>query len=340
VSPIAGRAEKSRKKRRRSKDKSSLRQNAEFLVVYAAISIIRWIPLWLCNVLAGLAGAMIFLLAPRRRKILLNNLEIAFPDMSTVERARMARASCRSFALTGLESVKYLYRFRLDDAEKEVRRMIDGVESVFDKARRLHDEAGGCIFVVPHLGNWELIVHGATIARIPVTVVVRPLDNPKLEKHLFEMRSGSGQEILAKRNALFHLRTALRKGRSVGLLADQHAGMKGIDVPFFGKPASTTTGPAALAILFCRPIMLVACVRKSSGGVYEVILSDPIVPDTEAESVVEIERLTTLMNSEIEKFVRKYPDQYLWLHDRWKRTKLWGRSEEFFAEKEKVEKKD
>lgn len=340
MSPIAGRAEKSRKKRRRSKYKSSLRQNAEFLVVYAALSIIRWIPLWLYNVLAGLVGAMIFLLAPRRRKILLNNLEIAFPNMSTVERTRMARASCRSFALTGLESVKYLYRFRLNDAETEVHRMIDGVESIFDNARRLHDEAGGCIFVVPHLGNWELIVHGAAIARIPVTVVVRPLDNPKLEKHLFEMRSGSGQEILAKRNALFYLRTALRKGRSVGLLADQHAGMKGIDVPFFGKPASTTTGPAALAILFGRPIMLVACVRKPGGGAYEVLLSDSIVPDTEAESVVEIERLTVLMNSEIEKFVRKYPDQYLWLHDRWKLTKLWGRSEEFLAEKEKIEKKD
>jgi Kdo2-lipid IVA lauroyltransferase/acyltransferase len=340
VSPVVGRAAKPRKKRRRSKDKSPLQQNAEFFAVFGALSIIRWIPLWLCNILARLVGAAVFQLAPRRRKILLNNLEIAFPDMSEDERARMARASCRSFVLTGLESVKYLYRFRIDDAEKEVRRMIDGVESVFDQARQLHDEAGGCIFVVPHLGNWELIVHGATIARIPVTVVVRPLDNPKLEKHLFEMRSGSGQEILAKRNALFYLRTALRKGRSVGLLADQHAGMKGIDVPFFGKPASTTTGPAALAISFGRPIMLVACVRKPGGGAYEVLLSDPIVPDTEAESLVEIERLTTLMNVEIEKFVRKCPDQYLWLHDRWKLTKLWGRSAEFLAEKEKEEKND
>ncbi|HJP13795.1 MAG TPA: lysophospholipid acyltransferase family protein [Nitrospinota bacterium] len=340
MSPSPARASNPRKKRRRSKDKSPLRQNAEFLLVYAILSLVRWMPLWLCGGAASLAGSAIYTLAPRRRKILLTNLGIAFPGLSGDERAQMARASCRSFALTGLESVKYLYRFRLESAEADVRRMVEGVDDIFARARRLHDEAGGCIFVVPHLGNWELIAHGATLASIPVTIVVRPLDNPWLEKHLFEMRSGSGQEILAKRNALFHLRTALRKGRSVGLLADQHAGMKGIDVPFFGKPASTTTGPAALAITFGRPIMVVACLRKPGGREYEVLLSDPIHPDTDADSVGEIERLTAAVNREIEGFIRQRPDQYFWLHDRWKLAKLWGRSESFLAEREKTETED
>jgi len=251
----------------------------------------------------------------------------------------MARASCESFFLTGLESVKHLYRLRFGTVEDEVHRMVGGVDILLARARRIHDESGGCVFVVPHLGNWEIITHGAAAAGIPVTVVVRPLDNLKLERYLFAMRAKSGQEILAKRSALFHLRTALRKGRSVGLLADQHAGLKGIDVPFFGKPASTTTGPASLAVTFGRPIMLVSCIRRVAGRKYEVLLGGPIYPDIEADSMKEIERLTTLINQEIENHIRQCPDQYLWLHDRWKLTKLWGRSESFLTEKKEKESK-
>ena len=326
---------RSRKKRRRGKDKRSLRQGAEYALVYFLLFLVRLMPFGLCRALASLGGTLIFYLAPRRRRIALRNLKIAFPQESGAERARIALESCRSFVLTGLESVKYLYRFRLADAEKEVRRMIEGTEELFERLRAVHEEAGGCVFVVPHLGNWELTAHGAAIARIPVTIVVRPLDNPRLEKHLFEMRSGSGQEILAKRNALFHLRTALRRGRSIGLLADQHAGMQGIDVPFFGKPASTTTGPAALAVSFGRPIVVVACLRREEEQGYEILLGGPIRPDMAADATQEIKRLTAEMNQEIENFVRKRPDQYLWLHDRWKLEKLWGRSEEFLAKRAK-----
>jgi len=337
VSPSAWRGPRSREKRRRSKDKIPLRQTAEFFLVYSFLSLVRWMPFWLCRGVARAAGAALFWFVPRRRRVLMMNLGIAFPEMSEAGRGRMARASCESFILTGIESVKYLYRFRMEKAADEVRRMVEGVDTLLARARRVHDESGGCIFVVPHLGNWEIITHGAAAAGIPVTVVVRPLDNPKLEKHLFAMRSETGMEILAKRNAVFHLRTALRKGRSVGLLADQHAGMKGIDVPFFGKPASTTTGPAVLALTFGRPIMLVSCIRRIAGRKYEVLLGDPIFPDTGADSVEEIERLTALMNRGIENLVRQCPDQYLWLHDRWKLTKLWGRSESFLVEKEKEE---
>lgn len=326
---------RTRKKRRRSKDKHPLRQNLEFFIAFAFLTLIRLMPFWLCKALAWVLGTAIYGLVPRRRKVALMNLQIAFPDMSDAERKRLALASSRSFVLTGFESMKFVYRARLTETEEGMRRLVEGVDQLISRARKVHEDSGGCIFVIPHLGNWELLSHASAVAGVPVTIVVRPLDNPRLERHLFEMRAASGQEILAKRNALFHLRNALRKGRSVALLADQHAGMRGIDVPFFGKPASTTTGPAALAISFGRPIMLVACIRRRDGKGYEVLLSDPIRPDLEAESVPEIERLTAAVNREVEKFVRQRPEQYLWMHDRWKLTKLWGRSEEFLKRRKK-----
>ena len=292
--------------------------------------------MWLCRLLAAGIGDAIFLLVPRRRRIARMNLEIAFPEMSPEARRRIARESFRSFVLTGLEGMRLLGRMDAPGAQAQARALVENVDAIFARARKIHEEAKGCIFVVPHLGNWELLSPAAALARIPVTFTVRPLDNPRLEKYLFGVRSSAGQEVLSKRNAFAHLREALRKGRSIGILADQHAGVRGVDVPFFGKPASTTIAPATLALHFKRPIVLVACLREGPDR-FTALVSEPIWPEDTADTSAEIARLTAAMNREIEEMIRRKPGQYLWMHDRWKLTKLWGRSEVFLAQKAREE---
>jgi len=311
-------ARKPPKKRRRSKDKGPLRQWAEFALALSALALVRGLPYWACRALAAAAGEAIFWLAPRRRRVARLNLRIAFPGMDEGERSRTARASCRSFVLTGLEGVKFLYRYDAEKARAYALRMVEGAEELLGRARALHDEARGCVFVTPHLGNWEFLLHAAALAGIPLVTVVRPLDNARLEKYLFGMRAGSGQEVLSKREALFHLRTALRRGRSVAILADQHAGKRGMEVPFFGRPASTTTAPAALAVHFQRPIVLAACLRRGGGLGHRARLGEPLWPDPAADSLAEIARLTAALNAQMEGFIRQAPEQYLWIHDRWK----------------------
>ncbi|MBI3126195.1 MAG: hypothetical protein HYZ11_01150 [Candidatus Tectomicrobia bacterium] len=306
------------KKRRRSKDKGPLRQWAEFALAFSAVGLVRALPYWACRALAAAAGEGIFWLAPRRRRVARLNLRIAFPGMPEAERTRVARASCRSFVLTGLEGVKLLYRFDAAKAREYTRRSVEGADALLARVRALHEEAGGCIFVAPHLGNWEFLLHAAALAGIPLVIVVRPLDNARLEKYLFGMRAGSGQEILSKRDAFFHLRTALRRGRSVGILADQHAGARGMDAPFFGRPASTTTAPASLAVHFGRPIVLAACLRREDGRGHWGLLGEPLWPGREADSLAEVARLTAALNAQMEDFIRRAPGQYLWMHDRWK----------------------
>ncbi len=315
---------KRRGKRRRSKDKGPLRQNLEFAAVLSALFLVRRMAGWMQRGLAALLGETIFWCVPRRRRTALANLRVAFPEMAEDARRRIARASCRSFILTGLEGVKHLHGFAPSRARERVHELGAGIEAVFERARKHHEEAGGCIFVVPHLGNWELLTHAATLAGIPLTITVRPLDNKRLEKYLFEMRSTSGHQILSKRNALFHLREALRRGRSIGILADQHAGAQGVEVPFFGRPASTTTAPAVLALHFGRPIVLVTSLRRSGSHPHEAFLSGPIRPDPEADSRAEVERITAAVNRETEALVRMAPGQYLWMHDRWKLVKGWA----------------
>ena len=314
-------------KRKRSKDKGAFHQWVEYALLVSFLWLIRLLPYGVCRVVSVLIGEAIFRFAPRRRRIARANLRIAFPELEEAQRSVLARRSCRSFILTCLEGAKFLTRFDLRRAEKTVREIVDEAEETIDKVRVIHEDAGGCVFVVPHLGNWEFLAHAGALAGIPLTIPVRPLDNRKLEASLYAMRASSGQEILSKKNAFFHLREALRRGRSVAILADQNAGGEGIDAPFFGKPARTTLAPAALAVLYNRPIVLISCLRKGGGRRYEVLLSEPIAPDMNAQSAKkEIERLTIAVNEETENFVRKGPEQYLWIHDRWKLTKSQGPS--------------
>ena len=315
-----------RTKRKRSKDKSAFHQWVEYALLVSLLRLVRLLPYGVCRAVAAAAGEMIFRFAPRRRRVARANLRIAFPELDEAQRLVLARRSCRAFILTCLEGAKFLTRFEAQRAKKTVREIVAGAEEAIGKARAIHEEAGGCVFVVPHLGNWECLAHAGALAEIPLTIPVRPLDNRKLEASLYEMRASSGQEILSKKNVFFHLREALRKGRSVAILADQNAGGEGIDAPFFGRPARTTPAPAALAVLYNRPIVLISCLRRGDGRRYEVLLSEPITPDMDAKSAKkEMERLTKLVNEETENFIRKGPEQYLWLHDRWKLTKSQGR---------------
>ena len=317
----------SRPARKRSKDKGAFHQWVEYVLLVSFLKLIRVLPYGVCRAVAAVVGEAVFRFAPRRRRIARANLRIAFPELDEAQRLVLARRSCRSFILTCLEGAKFLIRFDPLRAEKTVREIVDGAEEMFERVRAIHERAGGCVFVVPHLGNWECLAHAGALAGVPLTIPVRPLDNRKLEASLYEMRASSGQEILSKKNAFFHLREALRKGRSVAILADQNAGGDGIDAPFFGKPARTTPAPAALAVLYDRPIVLISCLRKGDGRRYEILLSEPIAPDLSAQSAKkEIERLTRAVNEETENFIRRGPEQYLWIHDRWKLTKEQGRA--------------
>ncbi len=188
---------------------------------------------------------------------------------------------------------------------------------MFEKVRRAHESSGGAIFVTPHMGNWEVLPHVCTALGIPLVVVARPPDNPYLRKLLFEDRTATGQVVIPKKNALYTLRKALRDGKSLGLLPDQ-ATMHGVAADFFGRKALTTPVPALLAITYQRPIVVAAACRTGEGLRFEGFVSDPIMPGEYESERAELVRLTGEMNHAMEHIVRKYPEQYLWIHNRWK----------------------
>lgn len=302
------------------KAKGVMLQFAEYGATATLLFLVQLLPFFLIRLISRILGSLFFRLAGRRRKIAIDNLTHAFgPEKSAAEIERLAQESFGSLVFTFLESAKFQKIFRGPEAFERVRQSSDGLEELFQKARSIHDESGGCIFATPHIGNWELLPHVSALVGIPLAVVVRPLDNPYLERLIYQSRTETGQAIIPKRNAFMVLQKTLQSGRSIGLLPDQST-MKGITIDFFGRPATATPVPALLAITHKRPIVVVACCRKA-GGKYEGFVCDPIWPGEYESEKDEIFRITKVMTEKMEAIIRKYPEQYLWMHNRWKTYK-------------------
>jgi len=293
--------------------KNKLRQIMEYAGVSLAILLVRIMPLRIGRIFCRLTGDAFFLLSSRRRRLALENLQMAFgSEKSPAEIRSIARRSVHSFFLTCFEMV-WVTRQR---SAGRLQACMDEFEVGRQRLRELYEKAGGIIFVTPHLGNWEIFLRLAQLAEVPLVIVARPLDNPLLEKLVTRSRTATGQRIIYKKNAMFAMEEALRQGRCVGILADQSS--RGITASFFGRPAYTTVIPAILAYKYNRPIVVIACFRKEEVLGYRGSMSDPLWPDLAANEGSELKRLTETMNRWMETFILSQPDQWLWMHDRWK----------------------
>ena len=308
---------------RRRQKKTKRTQFVEYAAVYALIQVVQRLPFEALHAIGGLLGNVAYYLMMRRRRIALQNLRMAFSGSRDDRELRwLARRSCQSFVATILEVIKFHFLPADINAPHIQKYRPTDLESLFQKAKGIHTTSGGCIFVTPHLGNWELLSYASGLVGIPLAVVVRPLDNAYLEKLLYANRTATGQMIIPKKNAFFVLGGVLRQGKSIGILPDQSQ-KKGIAVPFFGHRAMTTPVPALLAIMYQRPIVVAACCRKSGEARFEGFVSDPIWPGDYTSEKAEIYRLTEEMNRRMESIIRRHPEQYFWMHNRWKtyRTK-------------------
>jgi KDO2-lipid IV(A) lauroyltransferase len=308
--PTPGRKAKKPKKSRR-------RQLAEYAGFSLAMLIVRLTPHPVARAFCRLLASAFFLIGRQRRRLAIENLQRAFGgEKSPAEIRRIARRSIDSFLMTCFEMMWVTvngWPAKMFEAHREE------FEQGRQRIAEIYEKAGGIIFVTPHLGNWEIFLHLARLAEVPLTIVARPLDNPLLERRVSRSREATGQRIIYKKNAMFVMEEALRRGTSVGILADQSS--RGIPAPFFGRPAHTTVIPAILAHKYNRPIVVVACVREGDDNLkFRGLISDPIWPNLLDPEGAEIERLTGEMNRWMETFIRIQPDQWLWMHDRWKRV--------------------
>jgi Kdo2-lipid IVA lauroyltransferase/acyltransferase len=293
-------------------------QTLEYRAVQASYGVCRLAPESVVHGATALLADFAFTVLSGRRRLALRNLRHALgTELGAGEIRRIARHSFRSFLLTAMpEPARIRPHLTGNGARAWLRQRSPELEGLFARVKQLHEETRGCIFVTPHLGNWELLPGVAAAVGVPLAVVVRPLDNSYLEAWLARSRRSSGQVFVTKRNAFLTLQYHLTRGTSLGLLPDQ-ATFRGLALPFFGRPAMTTPVPALLAVQQGRPIVVVACFRigrlRFSG-----YLGEPIWPGPHESEKAEVIRLTSAMNRAMEDVIRAHPEQYLWMHNRWK----------------------
>ncbi len=293
----------------------------EYLGFIITVSIARSLPLRALRAICTVLGDLLYAVIPRRRQLALQNIKIAFGDaMTEKEIKRLARQSCKAFFLTAIEIIRSPFHFDGARIIRDSRQKTEHLEHLFEKAKMIHDQAGGCIFVSPHLGNWELLPYVSALIGIPLVIVMRPLDNPYLERAVFSSRIASGHLMVPKMNAMFSLERLLRKGKSIGMLPDQSTS-RGLRVKFFGANATVTPIPALLAVRHSRPVVVVAACRTNDPYYFEGFVSDPIWPDLSGtDEPSEIKRISREINLKMEEIIRRFPEQYLWMHNRWKES--------------------
>ena len=287
------------------------RQVWEDRAAAVAQAIVPTLPRGLAMSLGRGAGRLLGALDRRHVAIADENLRHAFPDWDRERRLRTARGVYAHFGQM-IADILWLRGHSRDE-----------VLSRLDVTGRDHVEQAmargkGAIFVTGHLGNWEVIglAHGWTFG--PIAVVARPLDNPALDRRLCDFRTVGGNRVVYKRDALKEVLRTLHAGGGVAILIDQNVQEKdGIFVDFFGRPAATTTVAAALAVKTgCALVPAYAAIGPD--GRYRAVYDPPIEWTSSGDKQVDIARITQALTRVIEGWIREQPDQWLWIHRRWK----------------------
>jgi KDO2-lipid IV(A) lauroyltransferase len=240
---------------------------------------------------------------PRYRRIALRNLEIAGfgPNRTDIVDA-MFRHLARSLSVFAR-----LPRITRENVAQWIR--YEGFE-YYEQAKR---RGRGVLFATGHLGNWELSAYAHALLTEPMNVVVRPLDNAHVDRLVAQRRTGSGNRITGKKESARLLLRALRANEPVGILVDQNSmGNEGVFVNFFGAPACTNAAFAKLAHHSGAAVIPGFAVWMENEGRY-VLRFYPSV-----EMTGDVAADTQRVQSAVETAVREYPDQWLWIHRRWK----------------------
>jgi len=262
--------------------------------------------------LGRILGMLTYVLDVPHRRIVRTNLRLAFPDWSSEKIRRVSKRVFQHFGATLVE-ICQLANYSRSDVMARVR--VVGAE----RWRRALDQNQGLILVSAHLGNWEFGTQytACFMQKSPLGVVKKIRFKP-LNQWVHNLRSRFGINIIYKKGALPDMRRALRCDGIVGLLVDQSRRKEGVDVNFFGHRVPATPAAAFLGLRCKSPILPIFCIRETSGQL-TVHVDQPLNIKWSGDLRSDIQANTQLITDAVERMIRKYPEQWFWVHKRWKK---------------------
>ncbi len=275
---------------------------------------IFFVPWGFGRFIGGFIGFVFYVFAPKERNKIFKNLDIVY-GMGAIDdkaKALFARKVCRNLGIGVFEFAKFSTWTpeRISSLVKEA----EGVEYC-EKAIK---EGRSLISITPHLANWELVpVYAKCVMGWPrVGAIGKKIFDRNLEKIVNSTRVNSGYEIFDKDNISREMIRGLKSGQmALGVLVDQDTSVESMIIPFLGIPAKTPVAPAILAKKYGAYIATVFITRRED-GYYKITVNKPYIPD-EKDTV---ESIALRYNDEISAVIRQYPEQWVWIHERWKST--------------------
>ena len=261
--------------------------------------------------IAPFLAFVFFYFIPIRKKVVIENLKIAFPEIDLASHKKLAFKIYLSFA-TALIEIMCLPFLK----KSELTRVLEC--SNLDLIIKKFKEGKGVILLSSHFGNWEFgAISTAIQIQIPFSVVVKPLRNPLVNQWMNKARTKFGNEIVPLGISIRKTYQTLKEKKIVAMVADQRGPKEGAKVDFFGRKVPAYTGPAVLALKTGAPLICGITVREKDDK-YKMVLveiSQDNLPENEEDKILVISQRYT---SYLEKVIREHPEQWLWMHKRWK----------------------
>ena len=288
-----------------------MREWLEYAAVWVILKKLGFLPRLVARSSAAVAVRIFYALMPKLRKTAEINLRIAFPEWSDAQRETVVRGMLRNLAWMAVEFARFP-KYSKENIERIV--AIDGHENFLEGQRR----GKGVLVLTGHIGAWELSSFAHALYGYPLHYMARPLDNKRIDALVNGYRCLSGNKPIFKNESARVMLKVLKEAGTIGILADQNTMPdEGVFVDFFGKTASTTSGIARVALHTDAAVVPGYAVWDKDSGKYRLRF-EPVVElirtgDTERDVFENTQKFTKV----IEEIIRKYPEQWVWVHGRW-----------------------
>jgi KDO2-lipid IV(A) lauroyltransferase len=289
-----------------------MRHRLEYAVVWSVVRVLGALPRPLARACAISIARIVYVVHGRLRRVGLRNLALAFPEKSPAEARRILR---QLYSHLGRQLAEFCLFPKY--TKENVSRIIiyDGFENFESAAAR----GKGVLFLTAHLGAWELSSFFHSLAGHPMHIVARGLDNPYVDRLVTRYRALHGNQIFDKDDYARALLSALRNGETVGILMDTNmTPPQGIFVDFFGIPACTASGLARVALHTDAAVLPGFAVWDPRLRKYRLHMGKPLELIRSSDNESDVVANTAMFNRVLESYIRQYPDQWLWVHRRWK----------------------
>ncbi len=284
----------------------------EFTAVQAATKVIQSLSAHTVVKIGRRLGLFVYYFIPIRRRIVLENLQRAMPELSPKERRRIAR---HTYAMFGQNFFEFL-RTPVRTPEEIFSRMNIRNAHLLQEA---HDSGNGTILMSGHFGNWEILACAVVALGYPLVVIAKKQRNRLVDEMINSFRRSGGIETVPLGMGVRDFLRALRQNKFVAMLADQEARKDAVYARFFNIPSATAAGPALLAIKTGAHIIFATCIQRADGD-YDVTFEKIDTDDVDGISEENIRIITQRHVSTLEEKIRRWPDHWFWMHKRWKKS--------------------